>query len=470
MRGRIALLCTVALLAAASLTLAACGAGASGAASSPTPAASASSSAAPSPPGGAAPGAPPNGSSTGGQGGAPGGSTARYTPTGASTLKGGSATRANATYAASGADQSAILAASSAKLTLTDPTITKSGDSKSSDESSFYGLNAGVLATSGARVAISGGSVTTTGAGANGVFAYGSGSSVAVSGATIRATAQYAHGAMASGGGSVSLTNVRITTAGANSAAVATDRGGGTAVVRGGTIVTSGRDAPGLYSTGVFTVSGARITATAAEGAVIEGSNSISLADTSLTGATNGVMLYQSGSGDAQQGTAKLSISGGSLTARGEAIGTRFPSGNAFFVDNTTAVIKVKGGATIKSTGDLVAAASSGKVTFSAAGETLAGNVVTDSTSSASLTLTGATTLTGTIAKAALTLDSSSKWRLTADSTLTALSDKSGVSGGAITNIVGNGHTVTYDAGLAADKYLGGKTYSLVDGGSLVPR
>jgi hypothetical protein len=275
---------------------------------------------------------------------------------------------------------------------------------------------------------------------------------------------------MASGGGSVSLTNVRITTAGANSAAVATDRGGGTAVVRGGTIVTSGRDAPGLYSTGVFTVSGARITATAAEGAVIEGSNSISLANTSLTGATNGVMLYQSGSGDAQQGTATLSINGGSLTARGEAIGTRFPSGNAFFVDNTTAVIKVKGGATIKSAGDLIAAASSGKVTFSAAGETLAGNVVTDSTSSASLTLTGATTLTGTIAKAALTLDSSSKWRVTADSTLTGLSDKGGVSGRSITNIVGNGHTVTYDAGLAADKYLGGKTYSLVDGGSLVPR
>lgn len=48
---------------------------------------------------------------------------------------------------------------------------------------------------------------------------------------------------------------------------------------------------------------------------------------------------------------------------------------------------------------------------------------------------------------------------------LTNLTDSSGISGTTITNITGNGHTVSYDASLAANSALGGKTYSLVGGG-----
>ena len=68
----------------------------------------------------------------------------------------------------------------SGTLTLTDPTVSTSGASKSSDESSFYGLDSGVLVRAPGTLTITGGSVTTTGAGANGVFAYGSGSRVAL--------------------------------------------------------------------------------------------------------------------------------------------------------------------------------------------------------------------------------------------------------------------------------------------------
>jgi hypothetical protein len=42
--------------------------------------------------------------------------------------------------------------------------------------------------------------------------------------------------------------------------------------------------------------------------------------------------------------------------------------------------------------------------------------------------------------------------------------------GTTITNIHGNGHTVTYDPSLSATPALGGKTYSLAGGGQLVPR
>jgi len=138
------------------------------------------------------------------------------------------------------ADRSAVLVKKSGSLKLVKTTIKKSGDSKSLDGSSFYGLNAGILAESAAKIVISGGSVTTTGAGANGVFAYGSGASIVMADATIKATAQGGHGAMASGGGSISLKNVNINTAGAAGAALATDRGGGTVTAAGGTIRTSG--------------------------------------------------------------------------------------------------------------------------------------------------------------------------------------------------------------------------------------
>jgi hypothetical protein len=44
------------------------------------------------------------------------------------------------------------------------------------------------------------------------------------------------------------------------------------------------------------------------------------------------------------------------------------------------------------------------------------------------------------------------------------------VSGSTITNIVGSGHTVTYEGDDSANGYLGGKTYSLSGGGTLVAR
>lgn len=58
---------------------------------------------------------------------------------------------------------------------------------------------------------------------------------------------------------------------------------------------------------------------------------------------------------------------------------------------------------------------------------------------------------------------------MTADSYLTSLTDTAGISGTTITNIVGNGHTVLCDASAAANSALGGRTYTLVGGGTLTP-
>jgi len=114
--------------------------------------------------------------------------------------------------------------------------------------------------------------------------------------------------------------------------------------------------------------------------------------------------------------------------------------------------------------------AGAGTVAFTAAGETLSDNFVAAGTSSIAATLRDHTTLTGTLKHVALTLDSGSTWKVTADSVLTRLTDGAAVSGLSIKNIVSNGHNVYYDASLTANSKLGGKTYSLVGGGHLKPR
>jgi hypothetical protein len=331
-----------------------------------------------------------------------------------------------------------------------------------------------VLAQSGGKVTLAGGTVTTTGNGANGIFAYGT-SIATASNITIKDTGQYAHGAMASGGGTVILTNVNIATAGANSGAIATDRGGGTITATGGTVTTSGQVSPAIYSTGNITVSGGTLSASGAEAAVIEGANSITLTDSHLSASKSGkwgVLIYQSMSGDSAGTKGTFTMSGGSLAYAAS-------SGPLFYVTNSTGVISLKGVTVTAGGGVLIKAATGnwgtsgsngGTVVFTADGETLTGDLVSDSASSIAATLQNSTTLTGTIDSAALMLDATSVWNVTGTSYLTSLSDASGISGTTITNIHGNGHTVYYDTSLAANSALGGKTYSLSGGGTLTPK
>ena len=114
--------------------------------------------------------------------------------------------------------------------------------------------------------------------------------------------------------------------------------------------------------------------------------------------------------------------------------------------------------------------ASAGSAALAAVGQAMAGDLVTDdSASSISATLAGGSTLRGVIDRAALTLDATSSWTVTGTSRLTALADAAGFAGGAVGNIVGNGHTVTYDATLAGNADLAGATYTLAGGGQLLP-
>jgi hypothetical protein len=388
--------------------------------------------------------------------------------TGFYTQNGGSSSDSGKTYSATSTDQSAIYVYSSGQFTATNCTMTKTGDATSTNTASQYGTNAGVLTKSAGKVIIIGGSVTTNASGANGLFATGTNSSITMSNGTISASGGSAHGVDVTYGGSITLTNVDVTSTGANSSTLATDFGGGTVTVTGGTIraasTASGSHSAGIYSTGTISVTNAVVSSAADCGGVIDGANSINLTNTTLTGAIEGFKLWKTAKAS---GAATVSITGGSVTVT---------NGDCFYVTGTTGnaatgTLTVKSGATISaSTGVILRVDSVSTATITIDSSSLSGNLISDANSTITARLQNNAGLTGMISTAALTIDASSSWTLTGTSYLTTFSDAGGITGTAITNITGNGYNAYYDASLTANSALSGKTYSLLNGGSLLPK
>ena len=197
------------------------------------------------------------------------------------------------TYSSTTADQAVFLVVNGGSLTIRNAGITKSGDTSNEEQSNFYGFNSAVLvAGEGSSVTVENTTITTQSSGSNGVVATGG------------ATATHANssrGLHATYQGAIPGENVATHTRGAHSATLATDRGNGTVAVTGtNDLNTEGDGSPLLYSTGQISASGVTGEAKDSEVVVVEGKNSATLTDSTVT--SNGkkaVMLYQSFSGDA---------------------------------------------------------------------------------------------------------------------------------------------------------------------------
>lgn len=316
--------------------------------------------------------------------------------------------------------------------------VVKTGES-SGDEADFYGENAAIFATNGATLDLKEIVVDTNGTHANGVFSYGEGTTVNISDSVIETSGNCSGGLMTTGGGTMNAENLTIHTTGNSSAAIRSDRGGGTVTVTEGSYTTDGTGSPVIYSTADITVSDARLEATASQGVVVEGQNSVTLNDVTLIADNNtknsdksdyyqAVMIYQSMSGDAAEGEAYFTMNGGSLTNK---------NGDVFFVNNTLCSINLNG-AEITNEGDgvfLRAAAAGwgsegsngGHVTMNAAGQSIDSDMVIDSVSSLNLYLTEKSSFTGAInsdgeeGDVYVELSGGSTWTLTGDSYITSL-------------------------------------------------
>ncbi len=385
-----------------------------------------------------------------------GGQGGQTTGTSANTLTG---SETGGSFTASGTDENALLAAG-VSASLGQITVEKTGDCTNTENSDFYGVNAGVLARDGASLTLDGGTVTTDAKGGNALFCYGEGTTLTARDLVIRTSQSNSGGIETAGGGTTVAENLDIETQGASAAAIRSDRGGGTVTVTGGSYVTHGTGSPAIYSTADITVSNATLNATASEALVIEGKNSITLENCDASGAMTGtyrdgaenlqgVMIYQSMSGDANVGKGSLTVTGGSLKTE---------AGDLFYVTNTTAEINLKGVALTLADGALLRVAGNdgsrgwgaqgangGRVTLTAEDQALEGEIVVDEISSLRMTLSGSSAFTGTVnpegeaGTVSLALKDNATWTLTADAYLSSFQ-------GDAAQIQTNGHHV-YVAG-----------------------
>lgn len=355
------------------------------------------------------------------------------------------------TFKSSTKDENAILATGDIKAVLSGITVKKTGDSDGGDSSSFYGNNSGILAKDGASLTIKNAKIKTAASGANGVFSFGGsattdnsssdGTSVSISDSEITTTGDNAGGIMTTGGGKMAAKDLTINTAGTSSAAIRTDRGGGSVSVTGGTYTTTGKGSPSIYSTADISVSDADLISKTSEGVVIEGKNSVTLENCKLTDSNtqlNGqsttyknIFLYQSMSGDAADGEA-------SFTAKNSSITTK--KGDTLYVTNTTATIELENNTITNkdSDGSFLriqkdswgnSGSNGGDVTLKMVNQEASGNIDVDSISTLEMTMSDGSVYEGTIngdksAKSLkLTLDKSSKIKLTGDSYVSSLDD-----------------------------------------------
>lgn len=271
---------------------------------------------------------------------------------------------------------------------------------------------------------IDGTDITASSSGSNGVFATDSGTAL-VNDTSIETMADNSRGLDATYGGTILANKITADTQGGHSAIVATDRGVGSISLADATLSAAGSGSPLLYSTGDIQVNNVSGTSSGSQIAGMEGLNTIlikdSTSESTVTGKTasdpiaNGIIIYQSTSGDAEASTGEHATFQSVDSTLSSAIG----SGSMFYFTNTTADVVLQ----------------NTELDFDTDAATVTDNAAAGSG-------------TGTASDAPITVnvDGTSTWVVTKDTTISALNVASGGDGNTVT-IVANGKTVVSGSG-----------------------
>ena len=375
------------------------------------------------------------------------------------TASGSEDSSSNETLEATSSDQNVALAQDGGTLTIDNDTLNKSGDDTNGDNCNFYGLNSISLTVgSDSLTKISNSQLNATSEGSNAIFATDN-SKVYAYKDTIETSAGNSRGLDATYGGTILADSMTIGTSGEHSASVATDRGGGNVSITNSSLYTEGSGSPLLYSTGDIEADNVTGTASGSQIAGMEGLNNIyiynsqlSSTNNAITGSDpikNGVIIYQSTSGDADTSSSEKA----KFETSNSILSTTIDSGSMFYVTNTEAnivlsstllsfdsdnvnLLQVEGNDS-NSWGE--AGSNGATVKFTGLSETLNGNITVDSISSADIYLlekssyTGATSITenkdsseSLDSNITMNVSSDSKWIVTFDSTVTNLNVEEG--------------------------------------------
>ena len=323
----------------------------------------------------------------------------------------------NEAISTSTVDENAALVENGGTLKITNGKLQKSGDDTNGDNCNFYGINSILLAVGEkSKAYISNSALASNSEGSNAIFAT-DGASIYSEKNSITTSKGNSRGLDATYGGTIIADDTTIDTAGDHSASLATDRGGGNISVTNSTLNTSGSGSPLIYSTGAIEVSGVTGTAEGSQIAGMEGLNHIKIYDSELSSTitdktasdpvANGVIIYQSTSGDADTSTGERA----QFQAVDSTLHSKIESGAMFYVTNTSADILLSGttldfdstkanllqieGNDANNWGR--AGSNGADVTFTGLGETLTGDISVDSISSLDLYLLSGTRYTGQI-------------------------------------------------------------------------
>lgn len=334
--------------------------------------------------------------------------TGGYILTGAYSVDGQTVTYSgDKTISSTKSSQNVVLGKNGGVLYMDGVTLNKTGDYTNGDGSDFYAVNAVAAAKSASKICLSNATIDSKAQGANNLFASGKNSKIYAYKVNIESTKNSSRGIDATYNGTVVASDLDIYTQGDHGAAVATDRGNGNISVSNSKLATSGKGSPLIYSTGVIEVNNVSGEATGSQIVGMEGLNTTRIKNSVLTGANakasesvyNGVMLYQSTSGDSSEGTANFEASDSTLTSKIE-------SGSMFYVTNTIANIELKNtkldfdsdkcyllyaAGNDASNGWGKVGSNGGDVTVSATNQTLSGKVLCDGVSTVNMYLKNST-------------------------------------------------------------------------------
>lgn len=305
-------------------------------------------------------------------------------------------------YTTTDSDKSAILVENGGNATIEGATISKTGgDSTNTENSEFYGINSGILVTQNSTATIKNATIETNAKGSNAVFSTGTDSKIYINDSKINTTgSSSSRGLDATYGGYIEAENVEITTQGGSCATLATDRREGTVTVTNSTLTASG---------------------------------------TGNRGETEqaGIMIYQSMSGDAGEGTGTFTATNSNLSI--QANSKYYKTAPMFFITNTDAIINLKNCQLTYGSNTLISnkgttewgttGTNGGNLTLNAENQTLKGNIEIDNISTLKMNLTNSQ-YTGTIngeqtaKQIDIKIDSNTKIKLTGNSYITSLEDE----------------------------------------------
>lgn len=365
-------------------------------------------------------------------------------------------------YTTTDSDKSAILVENGGNATIEGATISKTGgDSTNTENSEFYGINSGILVTQNSTATIKNATIETNAKGSNAVFSTGTDSKIYINDSKINTTgSSSSRGVDATYGGYIEAENVEITTQGGSCATLATDRGEGTVTVKNSKLETNGSGSPIIYSTGNISIENTEGTANGSQMVVIEGKNTATVTNSTLTasgtgnrGETDqaGIMIYQSMSGDAGEGTGTFTATNSNLSI--QANSKYYKTAPMFFITNTDAIINLKNCQLTYGSNTLISSkgttewgttgTNGGNLTLNAENQTLEGNIEIDNISTLKMNLTNSQ-YTGTIngeqtaKQIDIKIDSNTKIKLTGNSYVTSLEDEDTT----YSNIDFNGYTL----------------------------